>query len=183
MGKSPLPEHLNILLFITAISKLEKKKLKKKKAEKQVEKWALKFWKRYFLMFSRFFTKLCCKWFFEKFCGMFDPILGFLLSKNDFAPLNLKWNPRKFGTKLLLESYFLFALLKWIFGACRYFFGTCCFEMYLLCLSLWKCFFGGYRFENIFGAFLFENCFLFFFALKMIICFCCCENYFCLQSL
>ena len=63
------------------------------------------------------------------------------------------------------------------------FFGTCCFEMYLLCFSLWECFLGGCRFENIFCRFSLWFFFLALIASKMIFCSCCFENDFLLLLL
>jgi len=70
------------------------------------------------------------------------------------------------------KTVFFFALLKWIFGVC----------LYLLCLSLWKCFLGGCRFENTFWRF---SLWIFLGADRCENFFCsyCCENYFWLQSL
>ena len=160
--------------------------------EKKVEKWTLKFWKPYFLMFFRFFTKLCCKWFFEKFCGMFDPILGFLLSKNDFAPLNLKWNPRKFGTKCCFKA--IFCLLFWngflehvaIFLALVALKCICCvcrYENVSLAVVALKIFLVLFSLKIVFWRLSLRKWFFALVALKMIICSCCCENYFFLQSL
>ena len=77
----------------------------------------------------------------------------------------------------------MFAPSKWFLEPVAIFFSTCCFEMHLLCLSLWECFLGGCRFENFFGAFLFEICFLALIAAKMIFCSCRFENDFLLLLL
>ena len=163
--------------FKTWKIKVEKKKLKKK-----VEKWALKFWKPFFFMFSRFFTKLCCKWFLKSFEECLTRFCFFSFLKIIFR--HWIWNeiPENLEQNCFFKTVFCL-LFGNGFWSLLLFFGTCCVKMYLLFLSLWECLLGGCRFENIFWCLSLRKWFFALVALQIIFCSYCFENYFWLQLL
>ena len=145
------------------------KKKVENRPQNRPKKWALKFWKPYFLMFSRFFTKLCCKWFFEKFCRMFDRILGFSFLKIIFR--HWIWNeiPENLEQNCCFKTVFCLLFRNGFLQPVAIFFWH---------LSLWNVSWAVVALKIFFGAFLFENCFLALIAAKVIFCSCRFESYF-----
>ena len=169
---------------------MKKKKLKKK-WKKKLKNERLNFENPIFWCFPDFLQNFAVNDFLKSFVECLTRFWVFSFLKIIFR--HWIWNeiPENLEQNCCFKTVFCL-LFRNRFGNLSLFFGTCCFEMYLLFLSLWECFLGGCRFENIFWRFSLwfffwrlslRKWFFALVALKRIFCSCCCENYFWLQSL
>ena len=169
----------------------------------KVEKWTLKFWKLYFLIFPDFLQNFAVNDFLKSFAECLIQFWFFSFLKIIFR--HWIWNEIPDLEQNCCFKIFLCAFWKWIFGACRYFFLAlvaleciCCvfcfenvfwagvalkiffvaflFEFFWR-LSLRKWFFALVSVKIIFGSSRFKKC-LPLTSLKMIFCFCPFESYF-----
>ena len=153
----------SILLFITAISKDEKKSWKKKLKNER-----LNFENPIFWCFPDFLQNFAVNDFLKSFAEWLTRFWFFSFLKIIFR--HWIWNEiPDLEQNCCFKIVFCLLFRNGCLELVAIFFGTCCFEMYLLCFSLWECFLGGCRFENIFcrfslwiffGAYRFENDFL-----------------------